>query len=289
MRSSASSTIQSAFAHCENMARQHYENFPVASLLLPRKKRPYVAAVYAFARTADDFADEGELTSAERLDRLDDWERRLLAASKGNAEDPVFIALAETMARTRLPLAPLSDLLTAFKMDVSIRRYATFADLLQYCRYSANPVGQIVLYLFGRANGENIAFSDRICTGLQLANFWQDVSVDWMKGRLYLPLEDLRQFGYTEEQISQTLFNDQFRALMVFEVERAAEYLVSGMPLPGKVGLRLRCELALTIQGGLGILRRIRTIGYDVLHHRPVLRTSDKARIFLDALFSRTQ
>jgi squalene synthase HpnC len=288
MKKYSQDTVRAAFAHCELMARSHYENFPVASLLLPKRQRPYVAAIYAFARTADDFADEGTLSPAERLARLDDWEQRLDASYRGEADDPVFIALAETAARTGISRAPLSALLAAFRMDVTTNRYATFQDLLQYCQYSANPVGQLVLHLFDQARPETIALSDSICTGLQLANFWQDVSVDWKKGRLYLPLEDLRHFGYTEGQIAESVLDDRFRALMEFQVIRAKRYLLAGMSLPGLVGFRLRCELALTIRGGLGILKRIEAAGYDVLHQRPALQTADKARIVLDAIFART-
>jgi len=280
-------TVRAAFAYCEQMTRTHYENFPVASLLIPKRQRPYVAAIYAFARTADDFADEGTVSAEERLGRLDEWEFQLDASYRGDAKDPVFIALAETAARTGIPKAPLSELLTAFRMDVTANRFETFQDLLSYCKYSANPVGRLVLHLFNQARPETIALSDSICTGLQLANFWQDVSVDWKKGRLYLPLEDLRQFGYTESQIAEGFFDDHFRALMKFQVLRARDFLLAGMSLPGMVGLRLRCELALTIRGGLGILQRIEAAGYDVLHQRPAFRTADKARIVLEAILRR--
>ena len=164
MTSTSAPAIEAAFAYCDTMVREHYENFPVASLLLPRNKRSYVAAIYAFARTADDFADEGNAAPQERLERLDVWGRKLAGAAAGRAGDHVFIALAETMARTGLPAALLEDLLTAFRMDVTTRRYATYADLLQYCRYSANPVGRIVLHLFDEAKPQNLVYSDSICT-----------------------------------------------------------------------------------------------------------------------------
>ncbi len=282
-------TIRAAFAYCEQMARAHYENFPVASLLLPGQQRPYVAAIYAFARTADDFADEGNISSEERLRRLDDWESRLDASYRGEADTQVFIALAETAARTGLPKAPLADLLKAFRMDVTTSRYVTFNDLLHYCRHSANPIGVLVLHLFGEATTENVALSDSICTGLQLANFWQDLHVDWLKGRLYVPLEDLRQFGYTEEDLTARVMDDRFRALMEFQVRRTREFLCAGKSLPGRVGGRLRRELALTMGGGLAILRRIEAGGYDVLHHRPTLRIVDKAAVVFNAVFGRMQ
>lgn len=282
-----SKTIREAFAHCERMARKHYENFPVASLLLPRSQRPYVAAIYAFARTADDLADEGDVPAEVRLTRLNEWERHLMDAVRGNAEGPVFIALAETMARTSLPVEPLADLLTAFRMDVTTKRYDSFKDLLFYCRHSANPVGRIVLHLFSETSPETTLLSDSICTGLQLANFWQDLSVDWRKGRLYVPLEDLRRFGYNETALEAGRVDEGFRGLMRFEAERARACLLAGMPLPGLVGMRLRWELALTIRGGLAILRRIENLEFDVLHHRPALRTADKLGLVIDALLNR--
>jgi squalene synthase HpnC len=282
-------TVRAAFAYCEQMARTHYENFPVASLLLPRRQRPYVAAIYAFARTADDFADEEAIPSDERLRRLDEWESRLDASYRGEADTPVFIALAETASRTGLPKAPLTALLKAFRMDVTASRYATFDDLLHYCRHSANPVGVLVLHLFGAATPGNLALSDSICTGLQLTNFWQDFCVDWAKGRLYVPLEDLRHFGYTEAEAAAGVLDDRFRALIEFQVKRAREYLVAGTSLPARVGGRLRCELALTIGGGLAILRRIEAVGYDVLHHRPALGSADKAAVVFNAVFGRIQ
>jgi squalene synthase HpnC len=280
-------TTDTAFAHCERLAREHYENFPVASLMLPRDKRKYVAAIYAFARTADDFADEGSIPATERLDRLDDWERRLLAAVKGQANDPVFIALAETVSQTGLPVVPLRDLLTAFRMDVTTKRYATFNDLLGYCAHSANPVGRIVLHLLDESTPVTVALSDKICTGLQLANFWQDLGVDWNKGRLYVPLEDISRFGYTEKHFEDRVTDDRFRALMKYQVDRAKDLLISGMSLPALVGFRLRWELKATICGGLGILRRIERMGYDVLHARPILRPPDKAWIVVGAILNR--
>jgi squalene synthase HpnC len=279
--------IRAAFAYCETMARNHYENFPVASLLLPKQQRPFVAAIYAFARTADDFADEGELPPQERLALLDDWGYKLEAALHGKPEGPVFIALAETLTRTRLPVEPLRDLLTAFRMDVTTKRFQTFDDLLFYCRHSANPVGRIVLHLFNQADTENVALSDRICTGLQLANFWQDFYVDWGRGRLYVPLEDLRRFGYNEGDIAEKALNDRFRALMKFEVDRARDFLVAGLPLPQRVGGRLKWELDLTIRGGTGILDRIAAADYDVMHQRPAFRAIDKARIIFAAIAQR--
>ncbi len=279
---------RSAFDFCIALTRAHYENFPVASLAIPRDRRPFVAAVYAFARTADDFADEGEFPAQERLDRLREWEEKLDAAYNGHADHPVFIAIAETARVTGLPKQPLADLLTAFTKDVTTTRYASFAEVMTYCRYSANPVGRLVLHLFGEHTEDALAPSDALCSGLQLANFWQDLSRDWARGRLYLPLDDVAHFGYTLDDLQQGRNTPEFRTLMAFQVERAARMLNEGRPLLGMVSRRLKLELTLTLRGGLAILERIAREGYDVLHHRPTLTGVDKGRIVLQTLLGRT-
>lgn len=285
MASIDSYAVRKAFATCMEMARTHYENFPVASLAIPRDRRPYVAAVYAFARTADDFADEGDLAPQERLRRLAEWGELLDAAYEGKADTPVFIAIAETARATGLPKEPLADLLKAFTMDVTTTRYATFTDLLWYCRHSANPVGRLVLHLFDDYSPEALAPSDAVCTGLQLANFWQDLSIDWARGRLYLPLDDVARFGYTTQDLQEGRRTPEFQRLMAFQVERAAGLLCEGRSLLEMVSRRLRIELDLTIRGGLVILDRIAREGYDVLHHRPRLTAIDKGRILAQAFF----
>jgi len=289
MTQSTRQGIDEAFAYCQNMARSHYENFPVASMVIPRERRPYVAAIYAFARTADDFADEGDLPPQERLRRLEEWGEQLRGCYQGEATGPVFVALGETASRTGLPREPLDALLHAFRMDVTTRRFSRFEDVLYYCRHSANPIGYLVLHLFGEVSGRTVPLSDSICTGLQLANFWQDLSVDWMKGRLYLPLEDLDRFGYTENELAQGIVDERFRQMLAFEVERAREYLLNGVPLLDLVSsARLRFELSLTIRGGLAILETVRAIGYDVIHRRPSLSAMNKAGILLRTLFRRS-
>jgi squalene synthase HpnC len=280
--------IDEAFAYCQNMARSHYENFPVASMVVPRDLRPYVAAIYAFARTADDFADEGNAPAHERLRRLEEWGEKLNRCYRGDATEPVFVALGETAARTGLPREPLDALLHAFRMDVTTRRFSRFEDVLHYCRHSANPIGYLVLHLFGEVSERTVPLSDSICTGLQLANFWQDLSVDWAKGRLYVPLEDLERFGYTENELGRGVVDERFRRMLSFEVERAREYLLNGVPLLDLVSSpRLRFELSLTVRGGLAILKTVRDSGYDVLHRRPSLSAMDKAGILLRTLFRR--
>jgi squalene synthase HpnC len=280
---SATTDIRNAYEHCERFTRRHYENFPVASLFLPRAERPFVCAVYAFARTADDFADEGESPPESRLARLDEWERMLHAAYEGKADHPVFIALADTAARTGIPRSLFSDLLAAFRMDVRKRRYGTFHELLEYCSYSANPVGRIVLHIFRDGAREHGELSDKICTGLQLANFWQDLSSDWERGRLYLPLEDLGRFGYTENELARGCVTDAYRAMMAHQIRRTRELLRDGGDLVRRAVPALRFELALTVRGGLAILAAIEKRGYDTLHARPVLPRTSKALMVLAA------
>jgi squalene synthase HpnC len=287
MTTRSSSPAREAFAHCEALARSHYENFPVASLALPGRIRPYVAAVYAFARTADDFADEGDRIPEERLALLDAWEGMLHKAYEGEATNPVFIAITATAEETGIPKQLLLDLLHAFRMDVTIKRYRTFDDVLGYCRYSANPVGRLVLHLFGASRPETTAPSDAICTGLQLANFCQDYSIDLALGRMYVPLDDLTRFGYTEVQVQGEARNARFRELMAFQVERAREFLRAGSSLLGLVSGRLRFELSLTVRGGLAILDRVAAINYDVRHQRPALHVGHKVRILAGAVLHR--
>jgi len=279
--------IPGAYRHCEQLTRSHYENFPVASLFLPKEKRPFLWSIYAFARTADDFADEGTLSAGERLRRLDEWEARLDRCVAGDADDPVFIALGDTLRKTGVPRELLTDLLTAFRMDVTVNRYRTFQDLLGYCRYSANPVGRLVLHLFDNATPRTITLSDTVCTALQLANFWQDVRVDWGKGRLYLPLEDCERFGYNASDIAGGRAEAAFRRLLQFQVERTRSLFEEGRLLMIEATPRLRFELALTWHGGVTILRKIRKQDYDVLGRRPVLTTADKLGIVTRALLER--
>ncbi|OGG54844.1 MAG: squalene synthase HpnC [Candidatus Handelsmanbacteria bacterium RIFCSPLOWO2_12_FULL_64_10] len=219
-----------AYAHCERITRAHYENFPVASRLLPKALRPHVCAVYAFARAADDFSDEAA-HEGERLDRLNEWEALLSACLKDETAHPVFVALGDTIRRCDLPVQPLRDLLTAFRMDVTTRRHPTFDDLLHYCRYSANPVGRVVLGLFGLRDPDLAAWSDRICTALQLTNFWQDIAIDLRKERIYLPQADMEQFGVSEEDLFLGHTTPAFVRLLRFEVARTRDLFHQGLPL----------------------------------------------------------
>jgi squalene synthase HpnC len=263
----------------------HYENFPVASFLLPRAQRDAVLAIYRFARAADDIADEGEAPPATRLAELDRFERALDAIAAGRPpQEAPFAALAAAIARHALPVALFRDLLSAFRQDVLTHRYASEAALLDYCRRSANPIGRLLLHLHRRSGPAEVVWSDGICTALQLANFWQDVALDRAKGRIYLPLEDLARFGVAETQIDEARCDDAWRALMAFETARTRALLESGRPLVRALPWRPGLELAGVLAGGHRILDRIDAVGGDVFRHRPRLSATDWARVACQAL-----
>jgi squalene synthase HpnC len=251
----------------------HYENFPVASLLAPSALRPAIRAIYRFARTADDIADEGDAVPAERLRQLDALVSELDAIERG--ESGAWPDLAAAVRAHRLPLAHFRDLLSAFAQDVVTLRYATFVDVRDYCRRSADPIGRLLLALYETTDAEATGWSDSICTGLQLVNFWQDVAVDWGKGRVYLPREDMERFDVGEAHIAQQRVDHCWTALMRFEVDRARQLLHGGAPLtralPGRIGLELR----LVVLGGLRILERIDLCDGDVFRRRPMLAARD--------------
>ena len=258
------------------MPVDHYENFPVASFLLPRRLVPAVEAIYAFARSADDIADEGDAAPAERLAQLARYGDLLRCIERGQPTgDPMFDRLATAVAAHGLPLQSFHDLLSAFSQDVVTTRYRTYQELRAYCARSANPVGLLMLTLYGRADPRSVTQSDAICTSLQLINFWQDVAIDWDKGRIYLPLEDLARFGVTEQAIASAGAGDAWRTLMAFEVARARELMLSGAPLATRLPGRIGWELRLVVAGGLRILERIERAGYDVFRQRPVLGKRD--------------
>ena len=264
--------------YCRRLARSHYENFSVASWFLPEKLRQHFFNVYAYCRISDDLGDEvGDAASSLQL--LDQWETELNACYVGHPRHPVFVALAETVRKFEIPKHEFADLLTAFRQDQSISRYETFNDLLGYCRYSANPVGHLVLYLCGYRDSERQLLSDYTCTALQLANFWQDVSADFAKGRTYLPLEDLRRFAVSEEVIRDGENTSAFRAMMRFEVERAREWFSQGMPLVAKVDRALAIDLELFSRGGQEILSAIERQHYAVLGRRPAISKTRKVAL----------
>lgn len=266
------------------MSINHYENFPVASLLMPAQLRPAVKSIYAFARSADDLADEGDAAPHERLAALAAYEEELERIENGRPRTALFLSLQETVTRHRLPLQPFRALLSAFRQDVTTTRYATIEALMDYCRRSANPVGTILLHLYGAADAQNLRDSDAICSALQLINFWQDVAIDWQKKRIYLPQQDLDRFGVTQAHLEQAKVDDAWHALMRFEVARARGLMLSGAPLALRLPGRIGWELRLVVQGGLRILERIEAASYDVFHYRPQLRTSDWACMFARAL-----
>ena len=264
----------------------HYENFPVASFLLPRRLRPAVLAVYQFARAADDLADEGEAPAAERLAALNRFERALDAIMAGGSlSGPPFPALAAAIHLHSLPSDLLRDLLSAFRQDVTTTRYPAYADLLDYCRRSANPIGRLLLHLYGAATNANLVWSDTICTALQLVNFWQDVALDWRKNRVYLPLEDMVRFRVDEAQIAEERCDDAWRALMAFETARTRALLESGRPLTRALPWRLALELRGVLAGGHRILDAIDAAHGDVFRHRPQLNRCDWVIVAAHALF----
>lgn len=268
------------------MSVDHYENFPVASVLLPARLRPAVETIYAFARSADDFADEGDAPPDARLAALTGYEEALDRIGRGEAAQTALFQKLEGVVREyRLPLQPLRDLLSAFKQDVVTKRYPTFDALKDYCRRSADPVGTLMLHLYGAADERNLRDSDAICTSLQLINFWQDVAIDWKKERIYLPLEDMTRFGVTESHLENATVDAAWRKLMRFEVERARAMMLSGAPLAQRLPGRIGWELRLVVQGGLRILERIESAGYDVFRHRPQLRAGDWMRILWRGVF----
>ncbi|CAI10016.1 probable terpenoid synthase-related protein [Aromatoleum aromaticum EbN1] len=271
------------------MPVDHYENFPVASLLLPARLREPVEAIYAFARSADDIADEGDAPAVARLARLNDYRLELDAIGRGAPPRdaglaPMFDRLARNIRTHALPLPLFRDLLDAFSQDVGKTRYADFAELTDYCRRSANPVGRLLLHLYGAATPDNLRLSDRICTSLQLINFWQDVAVDRAKRRIYVPQDDLARFGVGEADIDAGRCDERWRALMTFEVQRARATMLEGAPLARRLPGRIGWELRLMVAGGLRILELIEAADYDVFRRRPMLGRTDWPRLAWRAL-----
>jgi squalene synthase HpnC len=267
--------LAEAQEYCRRLARTHYENFSVATWFLPQRLRQDFFNVYAYCRISDDLGDEvGDPSVALRL--LDQWEGELDACYAGSPRHPVFVALAETVRKCEIPKQTFVDLLTAFRQDQRVLRYSTFDDVVGYCRYSANPVGHLVLYVCGYRDAERQALSDFTCTALQLANFWQDVSVDYAKGRIYLPLEDLRRFGVSEDDIASQRNTSAFCDMMRFEVERARDWFRQGLPLIPKVDRDLAVDIELFSRGGQEILNAIEAQGYNVLGRRPAISKSRK-------------
>lgn len=283
-------SVDASFRYCEQLARGHYENFPVGSVLVPSNRRKHVYSIYAFARTADDFADEGyeaDISVATRMARLDEWQKKLQDSYRGVADDPIFIALSETIRELRLPVALFEDLLSAFKQDVTKTRYRDFDEVLDYCSRSANPVGRLILLLFDYRDEKLHRMSDDVCTGLQLANFWQDVSIDIRKDRIYLPADEMAHYGVTEDDLRSGRFTERYASLMKYQVERTHEIFNRGRMLPKLVSGRLAIELRLTWLGGMRILERIEEQGFDTLRSKPMITSLDKIRLIVQSLLTR--
>jgi squalene synthase HpnC len=282
-RTAPAPSLKQAEAYCRALARRHYENFPLASWMLPRRLHQHFFNVYAYCRWADDLGDEiGDRDRAAEL--LGWWREQLENCYRGSTAHPVFVALHTTIKRFSIPQQPFEDLISAFEQDQRVTQYETFEELQDYCRRSANPVGRIVLRLCGTFSERNARWSDSICTGLQLANFWQDVARDSAIGRIYLPGEDRRHFGYTDEDFRERRENEAFLALMRFEVERARGLLLEGLPLVKALPGRLRVDIDLFARGGLAILDQIERIGYRVWETRPVVGKRLLVRLFLGSL-----
>jgi squalene synthase HpnC len=266
----------------------HYENFPVASWVLPAQLRAPVRAIYAFARQADDIADEGSMPDAQRLAGLSAFSRELDRIEAGQApESPLFQELARHVQTRGLPLALFRDLLSAFSQDVTKRRYADFAEVMDYCRRSANPIGRLLLHLYGESDPRSLAYSDGICSSLQLINFLQDIAIDFGKGRVYLPQDELTRYGVREQQIAAGDAGGAWEPMMRYQIERARRILQAGAPLARVLKGRIGMELRMVVVGGERILRKLHQSRGDVFRHRPVLNKTDWAVMFGRALFGR--
>ena len=273
-----SPALADAYAHCARMAREHYENFSVVSWLTPARFRRDLRAVYAFCRVTDDLGDEAD---GDRLALLDEWEAQLSLAYSGEPSHPVMIALQDVIRRAEIPPEPFRKLIQANRIDQGSGRFETYPNLLRYCDHSANPVGRMALHVLGEASEGNCRLSDATCTALQLANFWQDVARDYRIGRVYIPQEDMRAFGCAEERIAEGVADEPFRAMMRFEVDRAAALFTEGAPLANRLRGRAKLAVALFGKGGMRVLDAIREQNYDTLAKRPVVTRPRKAWLAL--------
>lgn len=277
-------TMAESYSFCRRVTFAHYENFPVGSVLIPKKLRPHVHAIYAFARLSDDFSDE-DYYEGQRMERLDEWDVMLEDCYNGKADHPVFIALANTAKELDIPMQLFRDLLIAFKMDVTKSRYQDWDEVMNYCHYSANPVGRLILYLFGYRDEVLLHWSDCICSALQLINFWQDVAVDLKKDRIYIPQKDIEAFGYSEKELFEHVYDERFTKLMRKLVLRAWVMIDEGYPLLINVKFPLSAELRFTWLGGVSILQRTALNEYNVFEKRPKLSKFDFMKLGLRSFF----
>ena len=273
--------LDATFTACENLAKTHYENFSVGTRLLPKRLRKHFYSIYAFSRGADDLGDEA---NGDRFTLLDQWESELdtcySSTPSSQPTHPYFVALAETIRIFDIPVQPFKRLIEANRRDQTVIRHQTYKDVLEYCTYSANPVGHLVLFLSGIRDRKLHELANKTCTGLQLANFWQDVSIDIEIGRIYIPLEDLERFGVSEQQITDRQYGKNFQNLMKFEVDRARQLFIDGYSLADHLDSTLRSDFALFVRGGLEILKAIERQNYNVLASRPRISKLGKAKIF---------
>jgi squalene synthase HpnC len=276
-------SLEEARAWCKRLSETHYENFHVASWFLPERLRKHFHSIYAYCRVSDDLGDETG-NRDQSLALLELWGQELDACYRGETRHPVFVALEETIRACDIPKKPFADLLVAFRQDQSVTRFETMSDVLEYCRYSANPVGHLVLYVCGYRDEERFRLSDFTCSALQLANFWQDVREDYDRDRIYFPAEDMKRFGVDEATIAQHNFTPAFRSLMEYEVKYARQMFAQGLPLIASVDHELAVDLDLFSRGGLEILRAVEEQGYDVLRSRPSISKTRKAALLLRAL-----
>ncbi len=276
--SAAVVSAERGYELCAALAKSHYENFTVVSRFLPDEARKHLYAIYAFCRTVDDLGDEH---AGDRLAALDGWERDLLRCYEGEPEHAYLKALQQTIREFDIPSEPFLRLVEANRMDQRSKRHARYEDVEFYCQHSANPVGRLVLYVFGYRDEHRQRLSDATCTALQLANFWQDVARDYAMGRIYIPLEDMRRFGYSEDELARGVVNEAFRSLMAFEVERARRLFEEGEKLIDTLDGRFKLDVALFTKGGMKVLDMIEQRGYDVLSSRPALSRSSKLRLML--------
>jgi squalene synthase HpnC len=272
--------LDSAYTKCFQITRNHYENFPVASFLLPAPLRKHIAAIYAFARTADDFADE-----FQDRERLKDWRHQLLRCTDSQPENPIFMALSHTIKEFDLPVQWLDNLLTAFRLDLDKNRFASWSELESYCRYSANPVGRLILWLFGYRTEELMVYADQITTALQLTNFWQDISIDLQKDKIYIPTNLIQQYGLTENSILMQQSSPDFGMMMGELIEKTVAYFERGLPLLDRVSGRLRWELKFTLAGGQQILQKAEKHKQDLLQWRPTLSKWDWIKLAVQNIF----
>ena len=278
---SSTFSIKEAYKICEQITRSNYENFPIATFLLPRAIKPHFYAIYAFCRKTDDIGDE---EIGNRLEILDSWEAQLTATEIPNKDDPILVALKDTIKRFEIPIDPFLKLIEANRMDQQHVRFRTFSELEGYCENSANSVGEMVLYVTGNYSPENLLLSDSTCTALQITNFLQDIKRDFLVNRIYIPLEDMVKFKYSEEDLRNNLVNDQFREMMAFEVSRTKSLFEHGYNLVDRINGRFKLDIALFNRGGLSILKAIENQNFDVITKRPTLSSKDKFKLLTTSL-----